>query len=114
LSITPNASHSECLIPLAKAQRPLTRYPPSTAIASPVGDATPAALGALPPTKISSMASSDKKAAMPDKVPAPIIKHQPADGSIRLAASITSNWIMASASAPPNTLAVLKENNPDS
>jgi hypothetical protein len=46
-------------------------------------------------------------------VPAPIIKHHPAEGSMRLAASITSNWIIASASAPPKTAAVLNENNPD-
>ena len=95
--------HSECLIPLAKDHRPVSRKPPSTGTAFPNGAKTPAVLGGRPPAKISSMASSGRNAPTPPKLAAPIIRHQPADGSISLTASSTSNCVTRSASAPPST-----------
>ena len=78
----------------------------------PVGANTLAALGTRRPGNTSSMASSGRNAPMLATLPAAINMHQPAEGSMRQAASVTSNSSSGSTSSPPNSDAVVKEKSP--
>lgn len=83
-------TQSQCLIPLANAHRPLTRYPPGTGRAVPEGINDPAATGARPPPNTISRASSDSQAAGSPVDWDPIITDHAAEASTWASASITS------------------------
>src|SRR5689334_7647752 len=67
-----------------------------------------------PPANIVATAPSSRKTPGSASVVAPTIRHQPAEASMALTASITSIWVTGSASAPPSAAGSLSASSPAS
>jgi hypothetical protein len=97
---------------LTNGHRPLTRYPPSTSTAWPIGAITPLSTTSCPAPMSRAPAGCRNDWSMPAM---PLFSaHQAADPSWRASSSTTATTVSGSASSPPSSRARQRRNIPAS